>query len=588
MLRNGERIGRSKSLETLGLVLTLSASLWIYRGAFRSLFIQDDFAWLVLSRFHSFAEWARCFVRFNPAGTYRPLTQETFFWLGQACFGMWPPGFHVFGLASHLGAAALLYALLRKFFAPVPSLTGVFCYAIHGAHVTSRYWLSAFPEPLAMVFILGGILFFIEFDRKYDLRAYALSVAAMLLGLMSKESILALPLVLAAYCLLLARKRILWTTPYFALAGIYMLLRIVGPVQVSPYDISIGMQTFANLATYLSWMGGFIGNPFPASWGLEMTRSYAWIAAAFLLAILVLFLIAREKRVAGFALLWMAAALQPFLYFADHNYPYYLAPALAGLSMLIAAALPSPKRITDWRRCLPALLLGGLCLWLAQGTIRTEGGWWIQRTAARSRFVDQLLDIDRQVPDGETALIFGLRQGDFEMLEGGGVFKAYGLSSRKIRFMLPELDPNLAATGRRLSANDGPAPVHCFVLSGGRVEDCSEPFHKDPAKFLSPHAASFREVPGVRLEASPAIIRRGVDALVIHLVNLQSRTIDILYSIDGQLMPPALEWHLDPQYSIRIFADMTTPEGIYQFEAIRPSGGDNSSWIKVDARLTVR
>ena len=211
--------------ERLALFFVLAAALWMYRGASRSSFIQDDFGWLVLSRFQSIAEWASCFSRFNAAGTYRPLSQETYFWAGQWIFGLWAPGYHIFsiGSASHGGLARVPAG--AHFLRPFGRLDRRIFYAVHGAHVTSLYWISAFPEPLAVVFLLTSVLLFIRFDRMNSGCAYALSLVAIIFGIFAKESIFSLPLILAAYCLVWARSRISWTLPYFALAGASLLAR---------------------------------------------------------------------------------------------------------------------------------------------------------------------------------------------------------------------------------------------------------------------------------------------------------------------------------------------------------------------------
>jgi len=585
-IKKQDRSGGFRIIDATALFSVLAFSLWMYRGAFRCFFVQDDFAWLVLSRFHSVGELLSCFVKFNPAGTYRPLSQEAYFWLGQTIFGMWPTGFHIIGCAAHLTAVALLYLLLRRFFGILPALTGAFCYAVHGAHVTSLYWISAFPEPLAMVFYLAAVLSFIHFDRTNERRAYLLSLAAMLLGVMSKESILSLPLILAAYCALLARSRLLWTLPHFLVSGAYMLLRISSSVQVAPYDLSLGRQTLASLASYLSWMAGFISNPMPSSWGLDAARRSLWISAAVVIVAVILFLLARVRPIAGFAILWILFALQPVLYFSNHSYPYYLAPALAGLALLIASAVPPWQEPIGWKCWVPALLVAGVSLWLSAGTIRADGNWWNQRSASRHGFIGELLDINRRVPDGETAYIFGLKQDEFDQLEGGAVLKAYSLSGRKLRFVLPELDSGLPAGLQQLVQTGGIRQAHCFQFSSGKAVDRTADFRNDPWRYLGSKPVKFLEVPGVRLEAGPAIIRRGTDTLVVKVINLEAQTVDLLYSIDGQLMPPALQWRLDSQHTARVFADMTTPEGEYRFEAVRPAGTAN--WIKIDARLTVR
>jgi hypothetical protein len=570
-------IGWPKLSEIMALLAVLAAALWVYRGAFRCFFIQDDFAWLVLSRFHSFGEFAGCFFRFNPAGTYRPLSQETFFWVGQTLFGLWPPGFHIIGIAAHLTGVLLLFFLIRRFFSTLPALTGAFIYAIHGAHVTSLYWISAFPEPFAMVFLLLAILMFLRFDRENDRRAYILGLVAMVLGVMSKESILALPLILAAYCALCARSRILWTLPYFAISGSYMVLRMFSRVRWAPYDLSFGKQTAENLAGYLSWLAGFNGFWVQSTFGMRLPESHPWIAAGFTGVVLILFLLARNKRLAAFSLLWMAFALQPVLYFSAHSYAYYLAPALAGFALLIASALPPLHNLTDGKRSLPSILIAAASLWLSYGTVRQQGAWWLQRAAARHEFIDRLLAVDRQVPVGDIVYIGGLEEREFENLENGGVFKTYNLSARKFRFLLPEFDIDLPGQLHQLAASGAISRVHCFQFAADGILDQTAAFRSHPEGFVSRQPVRFLDIPGVSLEASPAVVHRGRDSLTLRVLNLDAQAIDLLYAIDGQLMPPLLQWRLDAGRTATVFADITTPEGDYQLRAIKSSASKYAS-----------
>ena len=262
-------------MELAGLFIVLGAALAVYAGGLRGFFVQDDFGWLETSRFRSLKEYLPCFFQFNPALTYRPLTQETFFWLGQKVFGMWPAGFHGASLIAHLLGATLVYALLRNFFSPLPCLTGTFFYAVHSAHFTSVYWISAFPEPMALVFYLAALILFIRFDRGGDRRCYVFSLAAMVLGILSKESILSLPLVLAAYCLLISRRKLVWTLPYFSISLLYVSMRATSPlVRASPYPLTFGWEAWNNLMAYLSWAAGFSETLLKIKFQWNLERSY--------------------------------------------------------------------------------------------------------------------------------------------------------------------------------------------------------------------------------------------------------------------------------------------------------------------------
>lgn len=106
--------------------------------------------------------------------------------------------------------------------------------------------------------------------------------------------------------------------------------------------------------------------------------------------------------------------------------------------------------------------------------------------------------------------------------------------------------------------------------------------------MLDTAPVQFTEMPGVRLEAGPPVIRRGKDTLVLRLFNLDTRAVDLLYSLDGQLMPPILRWTMDARHTARTFVGLTTEPGEYRFHALRPSDSPASGWIKIDARVKVQ
>ena len=53
-------------------------------------------------------------------------------------------------------------------------------------------------------------------------------------------------------------------------------------------------------------------------------------------------------------------------------------------------------------------------------------------------------------------------------------------------------------------------------------------------------------------------------------------------------MPPLLHWALDAEHTATVFADLTTPEGEYEFKAVRPSDAGNAAWIGIDTHVNVR
>jgi hypothetical protein len=577
----------TKLVELAGLFIVLGAALAVYAGGLRGFFVQDDFGWLETSRFRSLKEYLPCFFQFNPALTYRPLTQETFFWLGQKIFGMWPAGFHGASLIAHLLGATLVYALLRNFFSPLPCLTGTFFYAVHSAHFSSVYWISAFPEPMALVFYLAALILFIRFDRSGDRRSYVFSVAAMVFGMLSKESILSLPLVLAAYCLLISRRKLAWTLPYFSISLLYVSLRATSPVvQASPYPLTFGWEAWNNLMAYLSWAAGFSETLLKMKFQWNLERGYPLAAAAFVAALAALIGFSRDKRIALFSVIWFVAALQPVLYFSQHIFPYYLAPSLAAISLLIASALPPPGKSSGRHGWAWSLGIVVFILWVSHNSIKLEGGWWNERTFVGRSILDKMPAVARQVPEGRIACIFGFSQDEFGIMQSDAAFKAYGFPTEK--FILIGLDDSHSENIRILKKTGGLRNYYGFIYWKGDFVNSTDQFRRDPEPFL---AGQFESLVGSnpRLEVSSGEVQAGKDYLMLRVVNYDIPAVDILYTLDGKSMPPLIGWALDENRRATVFVDKSTPRGVYHYKAIRDSGAsDPERWIPVDVQVIVR
>ncbi len=560
----------------LGLVVILGLVAIVYRQAFLGFFVQDDYGWLESSRFQGIAEYVRCFFRFNPALTYRPLSQETFFWAGQHFFGLNPAGFHAVSVGFHLTGCVLLYALLREFFDRVPSCAGVLFYGVHGAHLRSVYWISALPEPMALCFYLAAVLLFIRFDRTGSHASFVLSVASMGLGMMSKESILTVPLVLAAYALLFSPRRLLWTAPFFAISGTYAVLRFTSEaVRAAPYPLTFGRAAWDNLLAYASWSSGLTETMLKVKLGWGAEALYPRVAAGFAAAAGILFFAARRRKTAGLAVLWFLLALQPVLYFWQHIDPYYLAPSLAGLSLLVAAACPadfSRRRLARW---LPVSLVVGFTVWTAVAGVKLEGRWWNRRSLEGREIVMRMPEVDRQVPPGQIAYLFGFGEREFGILQKDAALKAFGFSPG--RFILVGLDPDTPWQIRNLERHGGLRDYHCFVYRGGAFVNMTDAFRRRPGRFLIP----------VGLEVSPVDVQAGRDTLILKTTNLDAPAIDVMYTLDGKEMPPIYFWPMDKGHTATLRVDTRTRKGQYHFTAIRDAE-EREAWYPVDIRVTVR
>ncbi len=576
----------SRRAEFFWLAAVLAASLYVYRGAFAGFFVQDDFGWILDSRFESLSDYLKAFFRFSPALGYRPLSQETFFWAGQNLFGLQPFGFHVLSALFHFAGTACVYLVLRLFFPAIPSLPAALFYAVHNAHFRSVYWISAVAEPMALACFAAAIYFFVRFDREGQRGLYAASLLMMCLGMLCKESILSLPLVLAAYCLFLARGGMLRTVPFFALAGFYALARLTsGAVQAAPYSLTFGGEALQNLLAYLSWTAGFSETILFVILKWQPAEGYPWIGAALLILMAALILLSRNRRAALFAAAWFGLSLQPVLYFRDHAFSYYLAPSLAAFSLLLASALSGARG--RWRAAhmaLPLLFIAGAA-YAGELSVNREGRWWNERSFAARRIVEEMPGVAAQVPAGRFAYIFGFEDYELGAMQNDAAFQVYGISP--YRFIIVGLDGRTYEQIDTLEANGGIAEYYCFHYHDGGFVNTTELFRQDPGIFYLDKAGIRGS--GVSLAAYPAELYAGRDTLRLEVHRLDADSLDVVYSIDGGPPQRILDWRLDGERTAAVPVDKNTKKGRYRFLAVRNAqAADSRGWILVDAEVTVR
>lgn len=130
------------------------------------------------------------------AGNWHPLT-----WLSHMLdiqlFGVNPAGHHAMSLLFHVVNALLLCLLLYRATGFLGrSAVVALLFAIHPLHVESVAWIAERKDVLSTTFWLATMLAYLRYSRKPALESYLAVTALLALGLMAKQMLVTLPIVL--------------------------------------------------------------------------------------------------------------------------------------------------------------------------------------------------------------------------------------------------------------------------------------------------------------------------------------------------------------------------------------------------------
>lgn len=172
------------------------ATLLAYRPAWNGALLWDDAAHVTRPHLRSLGGLARIWLEAGATQQYYPLT-HTAFWLQHRLWGDDTLGYHLAGLALHLLAAFLLYAVLRRLETP-GALLAAAVFALHPVQVETVAWISELKNTLSGALFFGAALAYLGFDEGRRKRAYALALGLFALALLAKTVVAVLPVALAA------------------------------------------------------------------------------------------------------------------------------------------------------------------------------------------------------------------------------------------------------------------------------------------------------------------------------------------------------------------------------------------------------
>ena len=326
-----------------------AAGAIVFRGALGLFFSQDDFAGLARAR------------GFLPplGGPWRYLSGQAYFDAMETLAGLNPLHYHAFNLLAHLACVVLLLALLRRHTAAPAACVAAIFFAVHPSLFTALYSISGVGEILALAFGLAAML---AARVAGPLRWSALPLFG--LSLLSKESTLLLPLVVAAERVGgprsagLASEPKTATTSYHplrdplliglaAIALLYVVsflsadtfgLRGSLPKEAA-YSLGWGSSLGRNLLSYVGWtvnfsaltVRSFSDSVDPRVFSYGIVGLLAWLVGSSWKAL-------RDRGWVAAGLLY-ACFLLPVLPLRNHTYHYYLYAPMAGAAWCLAALL---------------------------------------------------------------------------------------------------------------------------------------------------------------------------------------------------------------------------------------------------------
>lgn len=239
---------RSRIDQGRTLFLVVAATVLAYANSLGGAFVFDDTkqivgnpalrSWSNILRAFTSDVWSfqrGTLTKDVPPPYYRPLF-TAYLTITYKLFGLWEPGWHLVNLLIHCGATVAIFFLIKRLSNDQLIATlAALLFGLHPAHVESVSWISGIPDPLAALFYVPSLIWYIRYRTGGQTKFLVASLIAYGLSALCKETPLALPLVFVVWELargkarrsMMARGRdiIPHLIPFAVVAGAYLALR---------------------------------------------------------------------------------------------------------------------------------------------------------------------------------------------------------------------------------------------------------------------------------------------------------------------------------------------------------------------------
>jgi protein O-mannosyl-transferase len=356
-----------------GVTLIVAVVFLSYLPSINGGFVLDDDLLLTRNKIIKAPDGLYRFWCTTAAQDYWPAT-NTSFWIEWRLWAMNPAGYHVTNLILHIIETLLIWLILRKLSVPGAFLAALI-FALHPVNVESVSWIASRKNLTAMLFFLLSILWYFKYFAIARLRLaakhssfiihhssfyswYCLSLAAFILAMLGKGSVVILPAMLLCiiwWLRLLTIGNVLRIVPFFLIAAVLGVL-------------NVWFQTHGSGATFRT--AGFIERLLGAGcviwfyiykailpvdlafiypqWSIQADDFLWWLPLAAVLIVTLILWLYRNKwsRPLLFAWGFFCIALTPVMGFTDVGFmqaslvaDHYQHVAILGLIALTASGL---------------------------------------------------------------------------------------------------------------------------------------------------------------------------------------------------------------------------------------------------------
>ena len=303
----------------------IACGFFCYLGAVNSFFLADDFDIISnVVRGGAFGQWSTRGCAF-----FRPVVSLSFF-LDHTVWGLRPIGYHLTNLVLHLISAVLVarVALMLARLSPkfersareVAFFSGLF-FALLATHSEPVIWISGRTDLLACLFSLASLHVYLSARLSGRLKRLPLSLAFLLLALLSKEAAIALPLIIVAFELFFyvrSKKkdlRTFWSgaLPYVALFILYPFVRYLALGKlIGGYGgrthTHIDLEVVGKLLFYFP-SRALVPAMGTASLGGTLVPLSGVVLAAAVVVLLIMSRVSRERRLPGLVYFMIGVSL---------------------------------------------------------------------------------------------------------------------------------------------------------------------------------------------------------------------------------------------------------------------------------------